>query len=107
VLVGISIGFAMIGLERDERRALTELDLQHRPTMCPEACGAAHDAADRAAGCIFTRPGSCLVVPLTPGGGALSDVKLKKQDQELTLGFEGRLAPGKRPYAAATSDDGA
>jgi hypothetical protein len=42
--------------------------------------------------------GSCLVVPLTPGGGALSDVKLKKQDQELTLGFEGRLAPAKRPY---------
>jgi hypothetical protein len=107
VLVGISIGFAMIGLERRERRTLTELDLQHRPTMCPEACGAAHDAADRSAGRSFTRPGSCLVVPLTPGGGALSDVKLKKQDQELTLGFEGRLAPGKQPYSAAASDDGA
>jgi hypothetical protein len=39
--------------------------------------------------------GSCLVVPLTPGGGALSDVKLKKQDQVLTLGFEDRLAPRK------------
>jgi hypothetical protein len=33
-------------------------------------------------------------------------VKLKKQDQELTLGFEGRLAPGKQPYSAAASDDG-
>ena len=31
VLVGISIGFAMIGLERRERRTLTEIDLQHRP----------------------------------------------------------------------------
>jgi hypothetical protein len=30
--------------------------------------------------------GSCIVVPLTPGGGVLSDVKLKKQDQVLTLG---------------------
>ena len=56
---------------------------------------------------IRERPGSCLVVPLTPGGGALSDVKLKKQDQELTLGFEGRVAPGKQPYSAAASDDGA
>jgi hypothetical protein len=107
VLVGISIGFAMIGLDWRERRTLTELDLQHRPTMCPEACGAAHDAADRSAGCVFTRRGSCLVVPLTPGGGALSDVKLTKQDQELTLGFEGRLAPAKPPYSAAASNDGA
>jgi hypothetical protein len=29
--------------------------------------------------------GHALSSPLTPGGGALSDVKLKKQDQELTL----------------------
>jgi hypothetical protein len=77
----------MICLERRERRTLTELDLQHRPTMCPEACGAAHDAAARSAGSIFARPGSCLVVPLNPSGGTLSDVKLKKQDQELTLGL--------------------
>jgi hypothetical protein len=62
--------------------------------------------ADPSAGCVFARPGSCLVVALTARGGALSDVKLKKQDQALTLGFEGRLAPGKRPYSAAASDDG-
>src|SRR5262245_31197983 len=30
--------------------------------------------------------GSHLAVPLTSGGGALSDVKPKKHDQELTLG---------------------
>ena len=50
--------------------------------------------------------GLCLVVSLTPGGGALSDVKLTKQDQELTLEFEGRLAPAKPPYSAAASNDG-
>jgi hypothetical protein len=30
--------------------------------------------------------GSYLAVPLTSGGGLLSGVKLKKEDQELTLG---------------------
>jgi hypothetical protein len=32
------------------------------------------------------RKGSYLAVPLTSGGGLLSGVKLKKHDQELTLG---------------------
>jgi hypothetical protein len=52
----------------------------------------------------LTALGSYLAVPLTSGGGLLSGVKLKKEDQKLTLGFEGRLAPGKQPYSAATSN---
>jgi hypothetical protein len=39
--------------------------------------------------------GSNLAVPLTSDGGLLSGVKLKKQDQELTLGSKvGLLAEG-------------
>ena len=34
----------------------------------------------------MNRFGSYLAVPLTSGGGLLSGVKLKKHDQELTLG---------------------
>jgi hypothetical protein len=34
----------------------------------------------------------------------LSNVKLKQQVQEPTLGLEGRLAPVKRPYPAAASN---
>jgi hypothetical protein len=45
--------------------------------------------------------GSHPAVPLASGGRLLSDVKLKQQVQEPTLGLEGRLAPGKRPYPAA------
>jgi hypothetical protein len=51
----------------------------------------------------IVRIGSHLAVPLA-GGGLLSGVKLKKEDQELTLGFEGRLVPGKQPYSAAASN---
>jgi hypothetical protein len=42
-------------------------------------------------------------VPVASGERLLSDVKLKQQVQELTLGLEGRLAPGKRLYSAAAS----
>jgi hypothetical protein len=45
-------------------------------------------------------------MPLTLGGGLLSDVKLKKWGQELTLASKGRLAPGQRPYCAAASNGG-
>jgi hypothetical protein len=50
------------------------------------------------------RFGSYLAGPLTSGGVLLSGVKLKKEDRKLTLGFEGRLAPRKQPYSAATSN---
>ena len=48
-------------------------------------------SSDRSAGCVFTQPGSNLAVPLTSGGGLLSGVKLKKRDQELTLGSKVEL----------------
>jgi hypothetical protein len=53
--------------------------------------------------CPTGRNGSYLAVGRTLGGGSLLGVKLKKQDQELTLALEGRLAPGKRSYPAAAS----
>jgi hypothetical protein len=54
--------------------------------------------------------GSNLAVPLAPGGGPLSDVKLKKQDQELTLGLEVGLPlesshTPRRPRTAGCSQD--
>jgi hypothetical protein len=55
-------------------------------------------------GRLHVRIGSYLAVPLTSGGGLLSGAKLKKEDQKLTLGFEGRLAPAKQPCSAATSN---
>ena len=48
--------------------------------------------------------GSNLAVPLTSGGGLLSGAKLKREDQEVTLGLEGRLAPGKKRYSGVTSN---
>jgi hypothetical protein len=44
--------------------------------------------------------------PTGPGGGPLSDVRLENQDQDLTLGLEGRLALGKRPCSAKASNGG-
>src|SRR4029450_11371292 len=61
---------------------------------------------------VFTQPGSHPAVPLASGGRLLSDVKLKQQVQEPTLGLEGRLAPEKsgrtpwRPRTAGCSPQG-
>jgi hypothetical protein len=46
----------------------------------------------QAGGC-FVGFGSHPALPLASGGRLLSDVKLKQQVQEPTLGLEGRLAP--------------
>ena len=49
------------------------------------------------------------VTPCRPGDprqGPLSDVRLENQDQDLTLGLEGRLALGKRPCSAKASNGG-
>ena len=47
--------------------------------------------------------GSNLAVLLTSGGGLLSGVKLKKEDQKLTLGSKVGL-PLQSTYSAATSN---
>ena len=54
--------------------------------------------------------GSYLAVPLTSGGGLLSGVKLKKEDQKLTLGskvglpLQSSYTP-RRPQTPACSQD--
>ena len=60
-------------------RLRVTISTERMPASCclPEGCSGSH----------FT-------VALTLGGGPPSDLKPKKQDQELTLGLEGRLAPG-------------
>ena len=51
------------------------------------------------------RIGSYLAVPLTSGGGLLSGVKLKKHDQELTLGSKVGLLQesGRTPWRPRTA----